>query len=215
MPKRTIKKTPNGRGILTVLLAAALGVGVFAAYVRMTPNANHVPNDLREHSTPKKEVSAPPVHHRGPSVEVDSSSSQDLKIPVLKGGDVTLGPDAGTPPKGMNPMVFLATATLKQLKIEGARALSVDIHGRNALIDFNDALDKGYGSTEEGQLIKSLQWALGQFPTIDTFQIVIDGKIKDTLGQIDLSDPIPVTRPDGKDAVPADSPKTDEAPPTP
>jgi len=176
---------------------ALLGVGVFAAYVKLTPSAAHVAPDIRKPE--------PLVHHerpKGPSVEVQSSSAQEFKIPVLHGENVSLDKSAGKAPSGVKPMVFVATETLKQLKIDGAKAIGVDVKDRNALVDFNPALDKGYGSMEEGQLIKSLQWALGQFPEIDTFQIVIDGQVKTTLGQLDLTDPIPVTRPDGKSAVP-------------
>lgn len=215
MPKRTTN-SPGARAVTTIMVLAALGVGVFAAYVRFGPNVQRVPDEIRRPSV-ASETSSHRSRPHGPSVEIETSPALDLKIPVVEGDTVHLGKSAGPVPSGTKPMVFLATATLKQLKIEGARALGVDVKGRNALIDFNEALDKGYGSTEEGYLISSLQWALGQFPEIDTFQIVIDGQVKDTLGQLDLSEPISVTRPDGKPAVPDSSttPSEDPASPSP
>lgn len=211
MPKT--KSNSAGRGVLTLMTIALLGVGVFAAYVKFTPSAARVSDDLR----PKKAVETAIHNHpsKGPAVDVESSSANELKIPVVHGMDVTLDKPAGTVPSGVKPMLFIATETLKQLKISGAKAIGVDIKGRNALIDFTPQLDKGYGSMEEGQLIKSLQWALGQFPEIDTFQIVIDGEVKKSLGQLDLTDPISVTRPDGKDAVPDPASTPDAAPATP
>jgi len=209
MPKR--KTNSTGRGVLTLMAMALLGVVVFAGYVKLTPSASHVADDLRA----KPDPIVHDVHPKRPSVEVESSDTPQLKVPVLHGEDVSLDKLAGKTPSGVKPMVFVATETLKQLKIQGAKAIGVDIKDRNALVDFNPALDKGYGSMEEGQLIKSLQWALGQFPEIDTFQIVIDGEVKKSLGQLDLTDPIPVTRPDGRSAVPETSPTPSEDPATP
>ncbi len=51
---------------------------------------------------------------------------------------------------------------------------------------------------EEGYLIKAIQMALGQFKDIDKFQIIVDGKAVDSLGNIDLSKPVDVIRPGQK-----------------
>ncbi|AIE87036.1 GerMN domain-containing protein [Fimbriimonas ginsengisoli] len=196
------------------MLVAALGVIGFAAYVKMAPGASHVPEPLRRpaiESPVGNLPSSPRRHSAGPDVKVDSHTDPDLKVPAVQGNDVKLAHSAGKVPDGVKPMVFLANATLESLKIEKAKALGVEIKDRNALVDFNPELEKGYGSTEEGQLIKALQMALGQFPDIDTFQIVIDGKTIDSLGQIDLSEPISVIRPDGTEAKPP-STKPDEDP---
>jgi hypothetical protein len=199
------------------MLLAALGVGVFAAYVKLNPNAGRVPDAVRR---PAIESTAPAptpriTHRRSSGPDVSIAKQTELRLPVVKGDDVALGHAVGQVPAGEKPMVFLANATLHELRIDKARALGVQIKDRNALVDFNEALDKGYGSTEEGYLIKSLQLALGQFPEIDTFQIVINGEVKDSLGQIDLSEPITVIRPDGKEAKPSTTPAGDQEPPAP
>lgn len=200
------------------MLVALLGVGVFAAYVKLTPPAQHVAPEL--HRPAETAVVAPEKHESfvrekpaGPSVEVDAGPQ--LRVPALSGEEVKLGRKAGSVPSGVKPMVFIANETLKDLKIDKARAIGVDVHGRNALIDFNPEIEKGYGSTEEGELIKALSTALGQFPEIDTFQIVVDGKPLDTLGELDLSDPIAVIRPDGKSSVPEAPTKPGEDPASP
>jgi len=182
------------------MLLAALGIGAFAVYVRTAPGAQRVPEEIRR---PKHEVSNPaPVkrHRRGPDVTVGSQGPA-LRLPVLSGDDVVLGGEAGTPPAGVKPMVYLANATLKELQLDNAKALSVEVEDRNAKVSFNSALDEGFGSSEEGSVVKALQLAMGQFPEIDSFQFVIDGEVRTSLGQLDLSEPIPVIRPDGTKAT--------------
>lgn len=199
------------------MLVALLGVGVFAAYVKLTPPAQHVAPELHRPSevvaAPEKPESFVRERKAGPTVEVDSGPQ--LRVPTLSGDDVKLGRKAGPVPSGVKPMVFIANETLKDLKIDKARAIGVDIHGRNALIDFNPEIEKGYGSTEEGEVIRALSAALGQFSEIDTFQIVVDGKTLDTLGELDLSEPIAVIRSDGKSSVQETPTKPGEDPASP
>lgn len=190
------------------MLIAALGVGVFAAYVRLTPSAAHVDAGVRRPAVeaPIDRPKEPVVrrsHEHGPDVTLqETPKALAFKLPKIDGDNVSLGGPAGPVPQGIQPAVFLATETMKVLKIDGAKALTARIDGRNAIIEFTPALEKGYGSTEEGTLIKALQTALGQVTDFDTFQLAIEGKTLDTLGQIDLSEPIPVIR-DGKEVTPA------------
>ena len=196
MPKRTKTSSAN-KGIVAILLMTLLGGGVLAGYVRLTPQAAHVTTDRRQ-SEPEVSILSRPDKIEEPTTQ---SVPQTLLIPTLDGETIKLGKDAGTPPEGVKPEVYLVNATLQSLELPGARAVGVDIKNHIAMMDFNPSLQKGYGSIEEGNLVKSLQMALGQFKDINKFQIVIEGKAIDTLGNIDLSEPIPVIRP----GVPSDN----------
>lgn len=198
MPKRKTKSSSGGRAIATLMLVAALGVGALYAYVKFTPAAQHVAVADRR-TTDSEDAPTPRRHSResdtdGPDVSVKSSPDLKLRVPSVDGLNVKLGKSAGRVPDGIKPMVFISNATLKELNLDKARALGVDIKNRNALVDFNEDIESGFGSMEEGMVIKALQTALGQFPEIDTFQFVVGGKALTTLGQADLTDPIPVIR---------------------
>ena len=199
MPKRT-SNSPSGKGVLAVMLLTLCGAGVLAAYVRMTPAAAHVMADTSS-SGPSVTIS----EHATPRTQAQSdTNSLHLLVPSIEKNDVALTKAAGDPPDGVRPEVFLVNQTLTSLQIDGARAIGIDVKDRVAMVDFNSGIEKGYGTIEEGHLIKALQMALGQFKDIDSFQIVVDGKIVDSLGNLDLTEPPKVIRP-GQVQSPAES----------
>lgn len=186
----------------------ALGVGVFAAYVNFTPAAQHIPPALRkpevEPKVPQTDVSVKPI--QTPKVQTK------LLVATIDGSEVRLV-EATSLPSGVTPMVYAATQSLHNLGVEKARALGVDIHDRKATIDFSPELYQGFGSMEESQVVEALQLAMGQFPEIDTFEMRVDGQKVDTLGQLDLSDPIPVKRESSGELGGSDHSKPGEVPP--
>jgi len=191
MPKRS-SNSGGGKGILALMLLALLGAGVFAAYVKMVPAASRVPADMRR-SEPGVSVDVTSIKTK--PVESHPSSQDVLLVPAVVEKEVKLGNPVGPVPQGVRPEVFLLNETLASLTIDNARALSIDMKGSVAVVNFNAALQKGYGSIEEGNLIRALQLALGQFKGITHFKVTVEGKSIDTLGNIELSAPIEVIRP--------------------
>ena len=190
MPKRT-KNSPAGKGVVAVMLLTMLGAGGLAAYVKLTPQAAHV---IQDHKVADPEVTVRTESTSKPSVERDDQSSS-LFVPTVQDNDVKLIKVAATPAEGVKPEISLLNETLQGLQIEGARAVGIDIQNGTAMVDFNPAIQKGYGTIEEGYVIKSLQMALGQFKNISKFQVIVEGKPIDSLGNIDLTTPVPVIRP--------------------
>jgi len=190
MPKRS-NKSPAGKSVSALLLLTCLGAGVLAAYVKLTPQASHVVNDLRQDGP---DVS---VHSQqnGITENPATSKSSGFLVPVVAQNDIKLDKPSGDPPPGVQPEVFLVNETLTSLQIEGARALGVEVKNGTAMVSFNPGIEKGYGSIEEGYLIKALSMALGQFPNIDKYQVVVEGRTVDSLGNIDLTTPVDVIRP--------------------
>lgn len=198
MPTKS-KKSSNrkSRALVTAILLCGLGVAGLATYVHFDKAAQRVPDVLRRapEVTPKDSTDEVRKPRTGPEVEVEPSVAPSVKLLATDGDSMSLNSESITVPTGQKPIVFVANAVLKTLKIDQARAIGVDIKGKNALIDFNEGFDQGFGSSEEGTVIKAFQTVLGQFPQVDSFQFVVDGKVLDTLGQVDLSEPIAVIRP--------------------
>ena len=194
------KKKSSGFGLKPVLMlmgVGALGVAGFAYYVKATPAAAHVPQEIRRKEAPAPS-STPQTHRRSNSERSDPNTIEQspYKVPVISGDDVKLSAHVPLPPKGVDDRVYITTKTFESLGIDGGRALSVDLKDGIANIDVNEAFaSHGYGSTEEGQVIKALQLALGQFKDIERFTMIFEGQQLDTLGNAELTDPIPVIRP--------------------
>lgn len=190
MPKRS-SSSPAGKSVLAIFLLAALGGGVLAAYVKLTPAALHVERPDQS-AGPDVSVRAHPDN----STQITGrQNGSTLLVPTVDQDDVKLTKPAGDTPEGVRPEVFLVNQTLDSLKVDGAKAVGIDVKDRVAIVSFNPGIQKGYGTIEEGHLIKALSMALGQFPEIDAFQVAVEGKTVDSLGNIDLTTPVLVIRP--------------------
>lgn len=201
MPKRT-SHSPAGKGVLAILLLCVLGGGVLAAYVKLSPQAFP--------TSPKSNSGTPEVSVQAQTTETPAttqSGTTALLVPEVYRDDVRLNKPVGEVPEGEQPEVYLINQTLASLQVPDAKALGVDVHDGLATVSFNPEIQKGYGTMEEGFLIKGLRMALGQFKEIDKFEIAVEGKPVDSLGNIDLSSGVDVIRPrqltpDGPDSRP-------------
>lgn len=183
------------------MLLALLGAGVFAAYVKFDAKASHVPSDLRR-TEPDVDIDSKPIQKTVPATTSTASSS--LLVPTIENNEVKLVKPAAATQNGVKPEVDLINQSLHSLLIKDGRAVGLEMKGHIALVDFNQAIDKGYGTIEEGNLIKALQMALGQFKGIDQFKIIVEGQPIESLGNIELTAPIDVIRP-GQTSAPKTS----------
>ena len=80
---------------------------------------------------------------------------------------------------------------------EGTSLRGIKIEDGLATVDFSDAFQKNFhgSDTEEAQTINSLLLTLGQFPTIERVQILVEGKPIEALSQLSINEPLPVLRP--------------------
>jgi len=188
MPKRN-SNSPAGKSVVAVMLLTLLGAGGVAAYVKMSPQAAHVSQGPAQ-AGPDLTIQSQPPHE----ADIAPTKSDGLLVPAIVQNDIKLDKPVGEAPQGVRPEVFLVNQTLASLQVQGAQALGIEVKDRIAMVSFNPGIEKGYGSMEEGYLIKALQMALGQFKDIDKFQIVVEGKTVDSLGNIDLTTPVEVIR---------------------
>ncbi len=190
---RKKSNSPGTKAVLVTMVAALVGVAAIAAYVQMTPAAGRVADDLRKDrpavsrpAEPASEVRTPSRHSR--------SQEPILLVPAMDGEEVKLGAHVSPAPQGVDLKAHLVTETFKSLGISEGRALRVEIQDKVANIDVNAAMvQHGYGSMQEGNLIKALQLALGQLKDVDKFKLLQDGQPIE-LGHMELSEPIDVIR---------------------
>lgn len=190
MPRRSERK-PANRAVLILMLCAALGFGAFAAYVKSTPGALHVLVDRRrdaDEPLAAPERSAPIRHH----TEAPAKLAVSVKALVVQGSDVTLG-ESEEVPQGVTPEQFMADEALKAAHVD-AKLTHVSVQNGTATVDFTSDIENGMGSEQEGAFLNALAVGLGQFPSIDKFQVTVGDKPVDSLGHIDISDPQDVQR---------------------
>lgn len=188
------------KAAIVLMLGGAIGVGALAYYVKSTPDASHIPveikrNDQKKHSeevSPKPEATSTEVKPTGPTV----------RLPVIGDEDINLSRNETPVPEGQQPMHFVAQSVADAVKIDGAKVLGIDVRDHVAIVNFNAAVEKGMGSMEEGKFLQALQIGFGQFKDIDRIAIESEGAPM-TSGHVDLSDPLPVVRPGEK---PSDDP---------
>lgn len=156
------------------------------AYVLTTPDAQKVPVPLRRETS------------RRPKAPI--SSSVNVMMPEIKGGQLRLSKRSETAPKGEDPRIFVVNEYLRQLHEKGlgdskARAIGIDLMDGVAHISFNPAFEQTYGTDDEGVILNGIAASLGQFPDIEKIQYEVEGKPMDSLGNVDLTEPQPVIRP--------------------
>lgn len=80
----------------------------------------------------------------------------------------------------------------------GTTLRGVKVEDGLATVDFSREFQTNFhgSETQEAQTVNSLLRTLGQFPSIERVQILVEGKPIDALSQLVISDPLPVIRPD-------------------
>ncbi len=194
MPKRN-NKNSGGKGILILMCVSLMGAGVFAAYVKFAPGAAHVAAVDRIQE-PDVKIDSRRIERSAPSKSTTQTDS--LFVPAVVNNEVKLNSSLGEVPEGTKRETYLVNQTLASLMIDKAKVLDITTNGGLAMIHCTPEIQKGYGTMEEGNLIKALSMALGQFKTIKNFQIEVEGHTVESLGNIDLTTPVNVIRPGEK-----------------
>ncbi len=74
----------------------------------------------------------------------------------------------------------------------GADVASVKVNGGLAMVDFTPEIQKGYGSSEESELINGLLKGLAEFDQIQRAQFSVQGQPLESLGHLELLEPVDV-----------------------
>ncbi|HTQ10068.1 MAG TPA: GerMN domain-containing protein [Fimbriimonadaceae bacterium] len=180
--------------MVALLLFGAVGVAAVGFYVSRTPQAQNVPPDLQRHvsaQSPGSPSSQPAA--KGPD-------SARVLTPKSKDGDLTFDTSTEPVPEGNDPKVFALNRFLENTKFvpSNARAVGVTVQDGVAYVSFTEGMgQRTYGSSDEATIIQGICKTLAAFPEIQKVQFEIDGKPMDSIGNVDLSQPLDVNPQDG------------------
>lgn len=168
-----------------LLVVAVIGLGSLAAYVKYG-GASQVPDGERR---PDKVVHAPATHN-----DTKPESKVTVIKPTREGDDLKLHKSETDVPKGEDPIVFSVNHYLKESQIvpADAKIVGVQVKDRVALLDVSPSFNQTYGAFDEQTLLQGICATLAQFKNIDKVQFLLEGKPIETLGNVDLTTPIPV-----------------------
>ncbi len=190
---------PSKKSLFIITLLSVTVVGSLAAYVKMAP-ANTVP--ANEHRVDPNYV------RKSPNVTINSHKVGELGgqvmllTPHYKGEELSFTSSPLSVPPDQDPKVFAINEFLRTTKLSSsdARVLSVDVKDGIATLSFNPAFESGYGTDDERTMIEGLQRTMGQFTDVQKIEIVVDGKNIESLGNIEISEPLDVLREDSSSA---------------
>lgn len=185
--------------VFVLMLAAAMGLGVLAAYVRSNPQAARVPDSMRRADPSEKPIETK-LTARHEEKAKPEATEPELQVGVPQNSDVVMKPVETTIPEDQDKLVFVGNQIFKAFGKEGARVLRVDVKNGTVTIHCNPKV-LGYGSVEEGQMLKSLEMTYGQFPEIKKIELMIDGQKVDTLGSVEITEGLAVIRADDASQV--------------
>lgn len=202
--------------VLIGIIAASAGFAALAAVVRQSPEA--APGELKPQFRHQAAIVPTPLL---PSEAPAKRSKDEKPSPVAERRVILYAAIVGETPtlskeailrQGEDPRERSLAETMKSLGYGDVRVLNVDVERGSAMVDVNAALtSEGFSSTSEAALVEALARTLGQFGEVKRFQLRIDGQIVDSLGHLELSEPIQVIRP-GEKADESDSPSRAPSP---
>lgn len=174
--------------IVLISVAAVAGAGLvgLTQYARSTQAPGQQPLTQPAHSESHSKPTAQTTiqEPQGEAVMIAVRSGEGYKL--VKGQ-----------PASSEKKVYLE-ALNQSFKKDGftdVRALQVEIEEDTATIDLNAAVLDGLGSEGEADFVKLLQTVISQFEEIKTFRLRVDGRVLDSLGHLDLDDPIKAVQP--------------------
>lgn len=183
--KRKKKKSSKGP-ILGLIAIGVLGLGSLAAYVKFG-GASKVPESVKVASL------------KQPSSQGESSGKEQVELlsPKREGMDLKLGSHKSDVPAGVDARLYALNHYIRESGImpKEAKAVGIQVKDRVALVDVTPEFNQTYGSLDEETLLKGLCGSLAQFRDIDKVQFFVEGKTVETLGNVDLTEPIPVRAP--------------------
>jgi hypothetical protein len=177
----------NSKKPVWAAMAALIVLGGVTTYALMSPR--QIPSDLSK-DKPKQVKQLTPKYDKG---------------------SLTFEESQAVAPAGTDPMAQVVNDYLDKVPAvpKDAQLLDVKMEGATAVLNFNDAFRAGYGTEDEQIVIQGILSSLAQFSEVQNVLFKINGQPLESIGNIDLSEPQPVTREDskGSEAPPNDSPE--------
>lgn len=143
----------------------------------------------------------------------EPSRREDVKVyrPRYEKGELKLDPGTVKPPEKTDPKVFAVNSYLKNLGFipKGAALKTCTVKDGLATLDFNAEFETTYGTEDEQTVVKGLMTTMAQFSDVHAVKMTVEGKPLETLGNIDLTQPLPVPVPEKSGGGPEGVPPPD------
>lgn len=161
--------------VSVLLVCAVIAVGV-TAYIKYAP-ADKVVN---EKPTETQEV--------GGGVRI--------LTPYYADGDLKFSDKSVEVPRDTDPMVFAVNSYLRSAPPvpKDAKLNKVTLERSIAVLDFNEAFNYSYGTMDESTVINGILATMGQFSQVQFVKFTIEGQPLESLGNLELVDPLEVIR---------------------
>jgi hypothetical protein len=159
-----------------LLLCLIVGAGA-VAYIKLAP-ADVVPREVQV----EQQTGGDGVH---------------LLTPYYADHELKFSTEPAKVPKGTDARVFAVNQYLRNTKFVSADAMvkGVTVSNGTADLDFTEAIVGAYGTEDESTVINGILAVMGQFKDVTYVRFLVDGKPIDSLGgNLELTDPLPVTR---------------------
>lgn len=165
----------GSRIYLAIMVSGLAVLAAMVAYVQLAP-AKKIPPEMRR---PEANRPAPPREVQVPQPRFEDG---ELKFDTTR---------LETKP-GEDPMVAALNGFLRASRIasEEARCVGVRREGDVAVLEFSAPFAQTYGSEDEQALLAGIARTLRQFPGVRRFRLTTGGKPLDSIGNIDLSEPL-------------------------
>jgi hypothetical protein len=170
------KSSDKSLVVSVLLVCAVVAVGV-AAYVKLAP-ADTVPVVVDTEVRPE-----------GGGVKLLTPYYDDDGVLKYKTEEVNV-------PRDTDPHVYAVNKYLDLVSVvpEGAVLKSVKIENTIAVLDFSAEFASSYSTFDESTIVNGILTTMGQFPEVSYVKFMVEGKRLETLGNLDLIDPLEVQR---------------------
>lgn len=177
-------KTPV---VIGIALASAIGLAAVATYVHNNPHAV-IPPGFSSQTQPLKSKTESNKRDKGEIL---------VFVPQMGKDGISFTTQSVPYPDGTDKLTYSVNQFLKVANITSpnVQCLGVDLHEGLATIGLSPDFKASYGAFDEKILIDGFAATLGQYKRIKFYNIEVNGKPLTTLGSVDLSQPVPVIRP--------------------
>ncbi len=185
------KSKKSGNPMIGLMAVGILGLGALAAYVKFG-GADKVPQELRRERSLQK--IDPPADQKKDTETTTEKVSVDLFTPNRDGETLKFSKHHSDVPQGEDARIFALNHFLKASKVADpkAKAVGIQVKDKVALIDVTPQFDQTYGTFDEETMLKGIAATLAQFKEIDKVQFFVEGKVVETFGNVDLTEPLPI-----------------------
>ncbi|HCD99804.1 MAG TPA: hypothetical protein DER07_02040 [Armatimonadetes bacterium] len=177
---RTKRADGGSRLYLAIIVVGLAVLAAIAAYVQLAP-ATKVPEAIRRTES-SGQATQPPKEVR-------------VLTPRYEDGNLRFESKPIRPERGEDPMLAAINGFLAEAKVAPpeAKCRSARREGDLVVLDFSAAFGQTYGAEDEQTLLGGIAKTLAQFPGVKRFRITVEGRPIETLGNIELTDPLAIS----------------------